>query len=160
MLKRCQYEGAAKIFFPSSARPYLRHRTETVREEARRTGAGGGRGAGKRGTRGNAVEAAVALGQSAHASSPRPPTAVPRPRVARDFPPFLRRVLSTWRPVDFHRAFNIRSRMNRERGVTKKSRKKKRKRKKEAFIRDVFPGTRGPGDPRTRTRALRRLRRR
>jgi hypothetical protein len=40
--------------------------------------------------------------------------------------------------------------MHRERGVTKKSLKKKEK--KEAFIRDDFPGT--------RTRALRRLRRR
>lgn len=85
MLKRCQYEGAAKSF--SHGALILRGKSDAgpVRKEARRTSAGPGRGAGKRGTRGDTVEAPVLTGQRAHARSPRPPTAVPRPR-NRDIP--------------------------------------------------------------------------
>jgi hypothetical protein len=82
MLKRCQYEGAAKSF-SFTRRSFLscgEIGRGTRRKEARRTSAGPGRGAGKRGTRGDTVEAPVPTAQRARARSQRPPTAVPRPR--------------------------------------------------------------------------------
>lgn len=139
MLKRCQYEGAAKIFFPHALalicaigrRPFGMRRGERAR------GAGEARGSAERAGTRSKRRSRSARARTCRRRGRRPPFRDP---AWRGFP--LPPRLSTWRlPV----LSTTRSGMHRERGVTKKSLKKKEK--KEAFIRDDFPGTRDP-DPR------------
>ena len=78
MLKRCQYEGAAKSLSPRAL--ILRREIDGGRSEG---GAANERRARarrrKRATLGKSAEAPVTFGSFAQAWSPRPPTSVPRP---------------------------------------------------------------------------------